>query len=541
MLDPNGMMAGLRALAPDVPQLLADGRPRITVLGDLMLDGWWIGDVHRLCREAPAPVVDIRGRSYAPGGAGNTAMNLAALGAEVRMVGFVGADDDGALLRRLMEQAGVDTSGVLELPGNRTLSKSRIVSADQIMLRVDDGGGGPVAGESVAALAAAVLDRVRDADAVVICDYGSGALPTALAPRLRDAAPEDTLFVVDAHDARPWAGLCPDLVTPNAQEAGLMVGSPLPSAHRPGWVREHAEDLLTATGAAAAVVTLDADGTVLADRTGIRHRTWTKPATDKQASGAGDTFVAALTLCRASGVPLSTSLDFAQAAADIVVHHFGTSVCSTADLSAHLASSAESILDLNHLLAEISRARQNGRRIVLTNGCFDVLHRGHTSYLNQARQLGDILVVAVNGDASTRRLKGEGRPINPARDRAGVLAALSCVDYVTVFDTDTPIPLIEVLRPDVYTKGGDYTPEMLEETEAVEAYGGIVEILDYVADHSTSALVERIGAVRTAQPAPASPDGFSSPDGFTSPASLNNPAGADGSAVPGRFADGGRG
>jgi len=502
MLEPNDRMAELRALAPDVPQLLADAQPRITVLGDLMLDGWWIGEVHRLCREAPAPVVDLRGRSYAPGGAGNTAMNLAALGARVRMVGFVGADDDGRLLRQLMDQAGIDTSGVLELPGNRTLTKNRIVSADQVMLRVDDGGGGPVAAESVAALCTAVLERVADADAVVICDYGSGTLPTALAAQLRGAAAGRTLFVVDAHDARPWAGLQPDLVTPNAQEASLMVGSPMPGAHRPGWVQEHAAELLEATGAGAAVVTLDSDGTVLADRSGLRHRTWTKPATDKQASGAGDTFVAALTLCRACGVPLSTSLDFAQAAADIVVRRFGTSVCSTADLSAHLASSAESIFDLDRLLAEVGRARQNGRRIVLTNGCFDVLHRGHTSYLNQARQLGDILVVAVNGDASTRRLKGEGRPINPARDRAGVLAALSCVDFVTVFDTDTPIPLIEVLRPDVYTKGGDYTPEMLEETEAVEAYGGIVEILDYVADHSTSALVERIGAARTTQVPP---------------------------------------
>jgi D-beta-D-heptose 7-phosphate kinase / D-beta-D-heptose 1-phosphate adenosyltransferase len=261
-------------------------------------------------------------------------------------------------------------------------------------------------------------------------------------------------------------------------------------------ITEHREKLLAATGARAAVVTLDRDGTVLLTADGRRHRTWARPSSEKQASGAGDTFVAALTLARACRLPLTTGLDLAQAAADVVVHRFGTSVCSTADLAAHLGSFAEAALAPEELLARLSAERAAGRRIVLTNGCFDVLHRGHTSYLNQAKQLGDVLVVALNGDESVRRLKGPGRPINPVADRAGVLAALSCVDYVTVFDTDTPIPLIEALRPDIYAKGGDYTPQMLEETPVVEASGGQVRILDYVPEHSTTAVVRRI---RTAE------------------------------------------
>ncbi|MFD1214460.1 D-glycero-beta-D-manno-heptose 1-phosphate adenylyltransferase, partial [Arthrobacter sp. GCM10027362] len=252
-------------------------------------------------------------------------------------------------------------------------------------------------------------------------------------------------------------------------------------------------ELLEATGAEAAVVTLDKDGTVLLSRhDGGSHRTWARAAAEKQASGAGDTFVAALTLARAAGLPLTTCLDLAQAAADVVVHRAGTSVCSATDLAAHLRGFADTVLPAHELVRRIADERAAGRRVVLTNGCFDVLHRGHTRYLNQAKQLGDVLVVALNGDESVRRLKGPDRPINPIGDRAAVIAALSCVDYVTVFDTDTPVPLINALRPDVYAKGGDYSPQMLAETPAVEAYGGTVSILDYVAEHSTTAVVRRI-------------------------------------------------
>jgi rfaE bifunctional protein nucleotidyltransferase chain/domain len=240
------------------------------------------------------------------------------------------------------------------------------------------------------------------------------------------------------------------------------------------------------------VVTLDRDGTVLLPASGAVHRTWAKPVAEKQASGAGDTFVAALTLARAASLPLSTSVDLAQAAADIAVHRTGTSVCSTADLGRYLESFADTALDAQELARHLARHRAEGQTIVLTNGCFDVLHRGHTRYLNQAKQLGDILVVALNSDDSVRMLKGPDRPINTVSDRAAVIAALSCVDYVTVFDTSTPIPLIDQFRPEIYAKGGDYSPQMLAETAAVERYGGRVAILDYVAELSTTAVVERI-------------------------------------------------
>ncbi|WP_308159849.1 D-glycero-beta-D-manno-heptose 1-phosphate adenylyltransferase [Arthrobacter sp. ISL-5] len=484
-----------RGLAAWLPRRLAEERPAVTVVGDFMLDGWWSGSIDRMCREAPAPVVDIERRDFAPGGAANTAMNLAALGARVRVAGIIGRDDAGGELKRQLLAAGVDTGLLCEHQDMVTTTKTRISSGGQVLLRFDDSAG-QVPGDALAALAAAVPAAVEHQAAVVICDYGTGVLAGPVRRRLIDClvrrAPE-MLVVVDAHDPRPWAELEPDLATPNAQEAARLLELRLPAgSERAAVVAEHGPELLQTTGARAVVVTLDRDGTVLIPAAGSSHRTWARPATEKQASGAGDTFVAALTLARAASLPLTASLDLAQAAADVVVHHPGTSVCGTEELGRYLESFADTALTADELERHLRAHRSDGQRVVLTNGCFDVLHRGHTRYLNQAKQLGDVLVVALNSDDSVRKLKGPGRPINGVADRAAVIAALSCVDYVTVFDTPTPIPLIEQLRPEVYAKGGDYTPEMLAETEAVEAYGGRVSILDYVADRSTTAMVQRI-------------------------------------------------
>ena len=487
-------LAEVRGLAAWVPAAIADRAPRITVVGDAMLDGWWSGTIERFCREAPAPVVDITRRDYAAGGAANTAMNLAALGARVRMCGLIGTDDAGRRLRGILEDAGVDTTHLVQDPQVGTTTKYRILGGDQVMLRLDDTHDGlPPA--AITALAARVPDAVAGADAVVVCDYGSGALGEEVRAALGHASSIEpgTLVVVDAHDTAAWSALGPDIVTPNAQEAAQVLATRLdPRSDRAATVAARRTELLAATNAAAVVVTLDRDGTVLLGQDGEEHRTWAKPATEKQASGAGDTFVASLTAARAVGLPLTTSLDLAQAAADVVVHRPGTSVCTTADLTGHLQQFADTALATADLLRRVEEDRAAGKRIVLTNGCFDVLHRGHTRYLNQAKQLGDVLVVALNDDDGVRRLKGPDRPINPIADRAGIIASLSCVDYVTVFGTDTLVPLIELLKPDVYAKGGDYTAQMLEEAPAVEACGGRVSILDYVPERSTAAVVRRI-------------------------------------------------
>ncbi|AUZ87406.1 D-glycero-beta-D-manno-heptose 1-phosphate adenylyltransferase [Arthrobacter agilis] len=487
-------LSDVRGLAAWVPAAIADRAPHVTVVGDAMLDGWWSGTIERFCREAPAPVVDITRRDYAAGGAANTAMNLAALGARVRMCGLIGTDDAGRRLRTILDDAGVDTTDLVQDPRVGTTTKYRILGGDQVMLRIDDTPE-QLSAAAVTAFAARIPGAVAGADAVVVCDYGSGALGEEVRAALGRASSIDpgTLVVVDAHDTAGWAVLGPDIVTPNAQEAAQVLATRLdPRSDRAATVTERRRELLAATNAAAVVVTLDRDGTVLLGQDGEEHRTWAKPATEKQASGAGDTFVASLTAARAAGLPLTTSLDLAQAAADVVVHRPGTSVCTTADLTGHLQQFADTALATADLLRKVEEDRAAGRRIVLTNGCFDVLHRGHTRYLNQAKQLGDVLVVALNDDDGVRRLKGPDRPINPIADRAGIIASLSCVDYVTVFGTDTLVPLIELLKPDVYAKGGDYTAQMLEETPAVEACGGRVSILDYVPERSTAAVVRKI-------------------------------------------------
>ena len=488
-----------RALSEWLPGRLAAEQPAVLVIGDLMLDGWWSGSIERLCREAPAPVVDLQVRESVPGGAANTAMNLAALGARVSVAGIVGTDDAGEDLRSQLLAAGIDVTHLHSHPDMVTTTKIRISSGGQVMLRLDDSAKA-VPAEALEALAASVRAAVERQDAVLVCDYGKGVLSGPVHKGLIGALGEAPvplvdrpLLVVDSHDPRPWAPLRPDLVTPNAQEAARMLDLRLPDGQdRVEAVSAHSEELLAATGAAAVVVTLDRDGTVLLRPDGVTHRTWARPAAEKQASGAGDTFVAALTLARAAGLPLTASLDLAQSAADVVVHQPGTSVCSTGQLSRYLKAFADTALGADELERQLELHRSQGQRIVLTNGCFDVLHSGHTRYLNQAKQLGDVLVVALNSDDSVRKLKGAGRPINSMADRAAVVAALSCVDYVTVFDTPTAAPLIRQLRPEVYAKGGDYSPEMLAETPAVEEYGGRVAILDYVAERSTTAVVKRI-------------------------------------------------
>ena len=255
-------------------------------------------------------------------------------------------------------------------------------------------------------------------------------------------------------------------------------------------------------GGADVLLTLDVDGSLLlpAGAGPVRHAPAGHRAPDSVACGAGDTFTAAATLARCVGVDAEAGLALAQAAADVVTAEPGTTVCDTTALTARLAHADRGhVLAHRDLLATIAEHRRRRHRVVFTNGCFDVLHRGHVAYLRQARALGDVLVVALNGDDSVRRLKGPQRPVNPLVDRAGVVGALDCVDLVTSFDEDSPVALLEKVSPEVYAKGGDYTPQMLPETPVVERLGGQVRVLDYLSDHSTTAIVDRI---RAAEPEP---------------------------------------
>ncbi|AND16090.1 D-glycero-beta-D-manno-heptose 1-phosphate adenylyltransferase [Rathayibacter tritici] len=463
--------------------------PVVAVIGDLILDSWWLGEAERVTREAPAPVLRLEDIVDVAGGAANTAANLRALGAVVRTVGVAGRDAEGDRLVRALERAGLDTSAVVRT-GAATTIKTRVVGGDSVMLRVDSGPHRP-SDDELTLLADAAARAGAGADAVLVCDYGSGILRAALERLLAIERPD--LLVIDAHELADWAFARPDLVTPNAKEAERLLGAALGrGSERAAAVRDAAEELRARSGARHVVVTLDRDGSTALDEDGTISRTFAQPAEEKQASGAGDTFAAAATLALAAGRSLATAVDLAQAAADVVVQRPGTSVCTGEDLLASLAAPGAIVLGEEALVEVLAEQSRRGRRVVFTNGCFDVLHRGHTAYLRQARELGDVLVVAVNDDDSVRRLKGEGRPINPEGDRAGVIAELGCVDFVTLFGGDTPIPLLERVQPDVYVKGGDYNPDMLAEAAVVRSYGGTVTTVGYVSEHSTTEMVQRI-------------------------------------------------
>ena len=490
--------AGRSALTTDLPARIVAEAPPVIVLGDAVLDVWLAGESNRLCREAPVPVVEVHSRSSAPGAAANTAVNLAALGGDVTLVSVLGDDAEAGVLRRMLAEAGVGTQGLVTDPGRRTPTKQRLVAGDQLVARYDtspqrDPGNG-AARACVGALTATL--RMHPTAAVVVGDYGLGSTVPGLREELSRRRAELALLVVDAHDLAPWAALRPDLVTPNVTEAARLLGIPVPDRDRIAAFGSRREELLEASGAGAVALTADRDGALLLTHAaeGGTHRTWTQPAPEHRASGAGDSFVAGLTLGTTAGLEPASAVELAQAAAEVAVARPGTAVCSTAGITDRLLRYRSAALEDAELARVVAEHRAAGRRIVFTNGCFDVLHRGHVGYLNQAKQLGDVLVVAVNSDPSVRRLKGPSRPVNSSVDRAAVLAALSCVDHVAVFDEDTPARLLELVRPDCYAKGGDYTPEMLPETPLVRRLGGEVHILDYLPDRSTTRIVERIRA-----------------------------------------------
>jgi rfaE bifunctional protein nucleotidyltransferase chain/domain/rfaE bifunctional protein kinase chain/domain len=467
---------------------------RVLVIGDVLLDAWLSGRPSRLCREGPVAVVDVDSTRYACGGAGNTAVNVAALGGRATLVSAVGADDAGHQLRGRLAAAGV-ADRLLVVPGRGTPVKRRLLADDHVVARLDEGDTGPVP-DSAARRLVELADTALTGDcaALVVCDYGAGTLAGPVRDWLSRVRHRLPLLVVDAHDLRRWAHLEPDLVTPNfAEAAGLLDGAGPPTIprQRTRWVTEHAGELAAAVRAGTVAVTLDSDGAVLVERGVATARTRTQPVPVAHTIGAGDSYVAAFTLALTAGAAPAEAGELAQRAAEIAVAAPGTAVCTLAELAAATAD-PPGLVGAAELADLVAAHRARGRRIVFTNGCFDVLHRGHVGYLAEAARMGDVLVVAVNSDASVRRLKGPGRPVNPVEDRVAVLAALASVDHVVVFDEDSPRDLIALVRPDLYVKGGDYPPELIPEASLVHRLGGEVRALEYLPDRSTSRIIERI-------------------------------------------------
>ena len=470
------------------------------VIGEAMLDSYVRGDAGRLSREAPVPIVAVRDRVDAPGGAANTAVNLAALGARASLVSIVGTDDQADRLRAALERAKVNGDRVIAEPGRQTLAKERIVAGEQMVVRIDTGTTDPLDATTEDRLIDALVAAHQHADVVIVSDYDYGVVSTRLLATLRDLQERSPKpLIVDARDLRRYRRLDVTAVKPNYVEAINLLGEPdqRGTKLRVAQIAANGERLLDATGARIVAVTIDAEGVIVFERDAPPYRTYCRPRTDAQAAGGGDTFVATLALALASGAGTPEAAELASTAGSIVVGKPGTAICSADDLIGALSIGGKRLDGAEELRRRADAYRAQGRRIVFTNGCFDILHRGHVTYLDRAKGLGDVLIVAVNSDASVRRLKGDDRPINGLDDRLLVLEALSCVDHVVSFDTDTPEPLIEAVRPDVLAKGGDYSRGSLPEADLVERLGGTVQILPLVDDRSTTRIIRR---ARTAEP-----------------------------------------
>jgi D-beta-D-heptose 7-phosphate kinase / D-beta-D-heptose 1-phosphate adenosyltransferase len=468
---------------------------KVLVIGEAMLDSYLIGDADRLCREAPVPVVSISQQEYVPGGAANAAVNLSSLGAQAVFLSVTGDDAEGDVLRRSLENLGVSTENIISDPSRQTMAKQRVIGSSHMVVRFDQGSTEELNRKTETALINRLKELFQECDAVLVSDYGYGILtPHVIRVLAQLQSGDPRVFVVDSKRLSVYRDIDITAVKPNYSETLQLLGleKQLDASQRIPQISRYGERLLDLTGAHIAAVTLDQEGALVFERGCTPYRTYARPAPHSRAAGAGDTFASALTLSLAAGAHLEASAELASAASSIVVEKDGTAVCYALELRNYFSTAEKFVTDAFQLAARMSAYRKEERRIVFTNGCFDLLHRGHINYLNQAKSFGDILIIGLNSDQSVSRLKGPNRPINSLEDRAQILAALSCVDHIIPFDGDTPHDLIRVIKPEVYVKGGDYTVETLPEAALVNELGGKLEILPYLDDHSTTSIIERI-------------------------------------------------
>ncbi len=465
---------------------------RVMVIGDAMLDAYTRGGVARISPEGPAPVFDARESKLCAGGAANTAANLAALGADVSLVTVLGNDAEGDQLLRLLQAQRVNTKCCIQSPSRRTLSKQRLLAENQLLMRVDQGTTQALNHRDENDLYETVHSKLSECDLVVVSDYGYGILSDRVIECFNERQPR-VMLAVDSKSLTNFASVRPDVVKPNYKQARALLGlkdmkETLERCHE---MVSYQDQLLAITNARIVALTCDHDGCVCMRANEPPVRFCAKTCRHPGVIGAGDTFLAAIALSLTADATIETAAELATIAAGMVVHKEGTATCTASELMRSQIGMGRS-WELHSLTTHLAEERRHGRRIVLTCGCFDILHHGHVEYLRRAKQLGDRLVVAVNTDASIRRLKGEERPINSLSDRLEVLAAIDCVDYLLAFDDDRPDAVITALRPSVFVKGGDYTRATLPEADLVERLGGQVHFIPVVANRSTTRIIDRI-------------------------------------------------
>ncbi len=471
------------------------GHLRVLVVGDIMLDRYILGEVDRISPEAPVPVLRHAQRYERPGGAANVAMNLAGLGCQAFLCGFWGADGEKAELARLLDAAKVDTLGVVtgSLP---TISKTRIVARTQQMLRLDIESREAIPAVELGQLEARAVELVKKVHAVILSDYAKGCLTEELcASVIRAARTAGVPILVDpkTRDFSKYSGAT--TVCPNLGELAMATGV---DAHETEQLLAAARVQMQEHDFKFLTVTMSEKGIRILGPEGDYH----SPARAREVydvSGAGDTVIATLAASLAGGLHIHTAVELANLAAGIVVGKIGTVPIAQHELIAALTpssgiTSAEKILDFERVQRRVAEWRAAGETVVFTNGCFDLLHVGHITLLEDCRRFGSKLVLGLNSDLSVSRLKGPTRPIVGERERARVMAALASVDAVVLFEEETPLELIRALKPNVLVKGGDYSVETVVGHEDVIAQGGRVEIVPTVEGFSTTNIVKKLTA-----------------------------------------------
>ncbi len=466
---------------------------KVLVVGDVMLDRYIIGEVERISPEAPVPVLRHAERYERPGGAANVAMNLAGLGCKAILAGFWGSDNEQRELAGLLDGAGVDTVGVVTsaLP---TISKTRIVARTQQVLRLDIESRDEVTAEDLGRLEARVVELVGKVHVVILSDYAKGVLTAGICERvIRAAKGFGVPVLVDpkTRDFSKYSGAT--TVCPNLSELALATGV---AAHKTEELLRAARVQMVEHGFEYLTVTMSEKGITNLGPEGEFH----SPARAREVfdvSGAGDTVIATLAASLAGGLKIETAVELANLAAGIVVGKVGTVPIAAHELIQALTpssgiTSAEKILDFDRVQRRVAEWRASGETVVFTNGCFDLLHVGHITLLEDCRRFGSKLVLGLNADASVCRLKGPTRPIVAERERARVMSALASVDAVVLFEEDTPLELIRALKPDVLVKGGDYEVSTVVGHEEVLAGGGRVEIVPTVEGFSTTNIVKKL-------------------------------------------------
>ncbi|MBX7106853.1 MAG: D-glycero-beta-D-manno-heptose 1-phosphate adenylyltransferase [Gemmataceae bacterium] len=493
-------------MAADLVELVENlGTPRVLVVGDLMLDRYIWGNAARVSQEAPVLLLRADKREERLGGAASVAALLRALDAEVALAGGVGGDEGGARIRELLDERGIDHSAVVSDSDRPSTVKERYIGRAQArhpqqILRVDYETCDSVSGTIEAGLLASVARAVPECDAVLISDYDKGVCtPSLLAEVIRLARAAGIPVLADptrGGDYAKYRGCT--AITPNRLEASLASGIEITGTSS---ALIAAERLLHRYDLDAAVVTLDKDGMALADRQGRRAIYPTRPRQVYDITGAGDMVLGTLGIALASGADFPEAIRLANVSGGLEVEKIGVAPVSRAEIVEDLhqheprdLAPVGKVVEAGQLLRELQRHRRAGHTVAFTNGCFDVLHAGHVQYLHEARAQADVLVVAVNSDASVRGLKGPTRPVNPWPARSAVLAGLESVNFIVSFDEATPLALIEAVRPDVLVKGADYSKEQVVGATFVESYGGRVHLAPLRPGYSTTNTLRQLQA-----------------------------------------------